>query len=198
MAMRRAAMLPLISGQIPNKMERLLELVDEAFENNQKVIIFSYFREILDYIHQSLGDKAIGPITGSVPSISRQQMVDAFTDSQTPMALVGQIQAAGTGLNIQAASVVILCEPQIKPSLEVQAIARAHRMGQVNNVRVHRLLVPDSVDDQMVLMLARKQAEFDDYARISHLADTVDSARDVDEAAIETEIIENERKRLLQ
>jgi hypothetical protein len=69
-------------------------------------------------------------------------------------------------------------------------------MGQVNNVRVHRLLVPDSVDDHMMLMLAKKQAEFDDYARISHLADSVDSAKNVNEEEIATEIIEAERKRL--
>ena len=200
MAMRRAAMLPYLSGQVPNKMLRLLELVDEAFENNQKVIIFSYFREVLDYIYHSLGDKAVGPITGSVSSTTRQEMVDAFTKSEKPVALVGQIQAAGTGLNIQAASVVILCEPQIKPSLEVQAIARAHRMGQVNNVRVHRLLVPDSVDDQMVTMLAIKTAEFDSYARISHLADTATTAKNnTDDAianSIENSIIEMERKRI--
>ena len=200
MAMRRAAMLPYLSGQVPNKMLRLLELVDEAFENNQKVIIFSYFREVLDYIYHSLGDKAVGPITGSVSSTTRQEMVDAFTKSEKPLALVGQIQAAGTGLNIQAASVVILCEPQIKPSLEVQAIARAHRMGQVNNVRVHRLLVPDSVDDQMVTMLAIKTAEFDSYARISHLADSATTAKNnTDDAiatSIENSIIEMERKRI--
>ena len=200
MAMRRAAMLPYLSGQVPNKMLRLLELVDEAFENNQKVIIFSYFREVLDYIYHSLGDKAVGPITGSVSSTTRQEMVDAFTKSEKPVALVGQIQAAGTGLNIQAASVVILCEPQIKPSLEVQAIARAHRMGQVNNVRVHRLLVPDSVDDQMVTMLAKKTAEFDSYARISHLADSATTAKNnTDDAiatSIENSIIEMERKRI--
>ena len=200
MAMRRAAMLPYLSGQVPNKMLRLLELVDEAFENNQKVIIFSYFREVLDYIYHSLGDKAVGPITGSVSSTTRQEMVDAFTKSEKPVALVGQIQAAGTGLNIQAASVVILCEPQIKPSLEVQAIARAHRMGQVNSVRVHRLLVPDSVDDQMVTMLAIKTAEFNSYARISHLADSATTAKNnTDDAianSIENSIIEIERKRI--
>jgi len=200
MAMRRAAMLPHLSGAIPNKMLRLLELVDEAFENNQKVIIFSYFREVLDYIFHSLGDKAVGPITGSVSPTARQEIVDAFTKSEKPVALVGQIQAAGTGLNIQAASVVILCEPQIKPSLEVQAIARAHRMGQVNNVRVHRLLVPDSVDDQMVTMLAIKTAEFDSYARVSHLADSATTAKNnTDDAianSIENSIIEMERKRI--
>lgn len=200
MAMRRAAMLPHLSGEIPNKMVRLLELVDEAFANNQKVIIFSYFREVLDYIYHSLGDKAVGPITGSVSSSARQEIVDAFTKSDQPVALVGQIQAAGTGLNIQAASVIILCEPQIKPSLEVQAIARAHRMGQVNNVRVHRLLVPESVDDQMVTMLAKKTAEFDSYARISHLADSATSAKtnsdDAIAKSVEKSIIEIERKRI--
>jgi SNF2 family DNA or RNA helicase len=46
--------------------------------------------------------------------------------------------------------IVILCEPQIKPSLEVQAIARAHRMGQVRKVQVHRLILPDSVDEKML------------------------------------------------
>ena len=200
MAMRRAAMLPHLSGEIPNKMVRLLELVDEAFANNQKVIIFSYFREVLDYIYHSLGDKAVGPITGSVSSSARQEIVDAFTKSDQPVALVGQIQAAGTGLNIQAASVIILCEPQIKPSLEVQAIARAHRMGQVNNVRVHRLLVPESVDDQMVTMLAKKTSEFDSYARISHLADSATSAKtnsdDAIAKSVEKSIIEIERKRI--
>ena len=60
----------------------------------------------------------------------------------------------------------------IKPSLEVQAIARAHRMGQVNVVQVHRLLIPESIDELMVNMLKRKQAEFDDYVKESELANS--------------------------
>jgi SNF2 family DNA or RNA helicase len=109
---------------------------------------------------------------------------------------VGQIQAAGTGLNIQAASVVILCEPQIKPSLEVQAIARAHRMGQVRKVQVHRLILPESVDEQMLAMLARKQSEFDSYARSSDLADSVSDAKGINEESIAKVIVMEERKRL--
>jgi SNF2 family DNA or RNA helicase len=110
--------------------------------------------------------------------------------------LVGQIQAAGTGLNIQAASVVILCEPQIKPSLEVQAIARAHRMGQVPKVQVHRLILPESVDEQMLAMLAYKQSEFDDYARDSDLANQADGAKDASEESMAKVIVMEERKRL--
>ena len=195
MAMRRAAF-NAAPGMQPSKLERLLELVDESVESGQKVIIFSYFRTVIEQVVQALGDRAIGPITGSVSSSQRQNIVDEFTNSPKPLALVGQIQAAGTGLNIQAASVVILCEPQIKPSLEVQAIARAHRMGQVRKVQVHRLILPESVDEQMLAMLAGKQQEFDAYARESDLADQASGAKDATEESIAKVIVLQERKRL--
>jgi len=195
MAMRRAAFAP-APEMLPSKLERLLELVDESIETGQKVIVFSYFRSVIEQVMAALGERAIGPITGSVSSSQRQSIVDQFQESPTPLALVGQIQAAGTGLNIQAASVVILCEPQIKPSLEVQAIARAHRMGQVRKVQVHRLILPESVDEQMLAMLARKQSEFDDYARDSDLANEATGAKDSSEESIAKVIVMDERKRL--
>jgi SNF2 family DNA or RNA helicase len=195
MAMRRAGF-DAQPGMLPSKLERLLELVDESIESGQKIIVFSYFRSVIEQVMQVLGERAIGPITGSVSSSQRQNIVDQFQNSPTPLALVGQIQAAGTGLNIQAASVVIICEPQIKPSLEVQAIARAHRMGQVRKVQVHRLILPESVDEQMLAMLARKQSEFDSYARDSDLADSVSDAKNSSEESIAKVILLEERRRL--
>jgi SNF2 family DNA or RNA helicase len=195
MAMRRAAFIAQ-PNMVPSKLERLLELVDESFESGQKVIVFSYFRSVIEQVMQALGERAIGPITGSVSSTQRQNIVDQFQNSPTPLVLVGQIQAAGTGLNIQAASVVILCEPQIKPSLEVQAIARAHRMGQVRKVQVHRLILPDSVDEHMLAILAHKQTQFDSYARDSDLANSASGAKDSSEESIARVIVMDERKRL--
>jgi SNF2 family DNA or RNA helicase len=58
-------------------------------------------------------------------------------------------------MNMQAGSVVILCEPQAKPTLEAQAIARVYRMGQVRSMQVHRLLVANSVDQRMLEILDR-------------------------------------------
>ncbi len=196
MGMRMAGFEPLRPGVLPNKLERLLELTHEALEDGKKVVIFSYFRNVLTAVHEQLGELAIGPITGSVSPVQRQELVDRFTKSSTPLALVGQIQAAGTGLNIQAASVVILCEPQIKPSLEVQAIARAHRMGQVNVVHVHRLVIPESVDELMVGILNRKQEEFDAYARESALANSSKDAKDKDEESVARIVLLQEKQRL--
>ena len=120
--------------------------------------------------------------------------------------LVSQIQAGGVGLNIQAASVVILCEPQWNPAIEEQAIARAHRMGQVRRVDVHRLLAEHSVDQQMLELTAAKRAEFDEYARRCDLAAATPDAIDVSdltavaEVASQTEaerrIVTAERERL--
>jgi SNF2 family DNA or RNA helicase len=196
MGMRMAGFEPIRPGVVPDKLERLLEITKEAFENGKKVVIFSYFRSVLNLVTEALGENAIGPITGAVSPAQRQALVDRFTDSQKPVALIGQIQAAGTGLNIQAASVVIICEPQIKPSLEVQAIARAHRMGQVNVVQVHRLVIPESVDEIMVGILNRKQAEFDAYAKESALANSVKSAKDKDEESVARVILLKEKARL--
>ena len=110
--------------------------------------------------------------------------------------LVCQIEAGGVGLNIQAASVVILCEPQVKPSIEAQAIARAHRMGQVRTVQVHRLLIEDSVDQRMLEMLGSKAQLFDAYVRHSAIAEAAPGAVDISEVQLARTIVAQEQHRL--
>jgi hypothetical protein len=69
-------------------------------------------------------------------------------------------------------------------------------MGQVRKVQVHRLILPESVDEQMLAMLAYKQSEFDDYARDSDLANQADGAKDASEESMAKVIVMEERKRL--
>ncbi|MFB6904497.1 DEAD/DEAH box helicase [Streptomyces bacillaris] len=195
MRMRRAAYAtPATSA----KLERLRELVDEARDNGLKVVVFSYFREVLAAVGEALGPDALGPISGSLPAARRQELVDTFSAADGHAVLLSQIQAGGTGLNMQAASVVILCEPQIKPTLEHQAVARAHRMGQVRTVQVHRLLAADSVDQRMVELLARKDRLFDAYARRSDLAEAAPDAVDVSDGDLARRIVEEEQQRLVR
>ncbi|MHC5257315.1 DEAD/DEAH box helicase [Streptomyces sp. UC4497] len=199
MAMRRAAYAhPAESA----KLERLRELVRDAAEAGLKVVVFSNFRDVLGAVKSALateppfGGPVFGPLTGSVPPARRQLLVDEFADTDGPAVLVSQIQAGGVGLNIQAASVVILCEPQIKPTLEHQAVARAHRMGQVRSVRVHRLLATGGVDERLVKILANKSRLFDAYARRSSMAEATPDAVDVSDAEIARRIVEEEQARL--
>ncbi|WP_344507562.1 SNF2-related protein [Dactylosporangium maewongense] len=195
MAMRRAAFVtrrPRDSA----KLTRLLELTQEALAAKRHVVVFSYFRDVLAVVHAALGADARGPITGSTPVADRQRIVDEFTASRKPAVLVCQIEAAGVGVNIQAASVVILCEPQVKPSIEAQAIARAHRMGQVRAVQVHRLLIADSVDERMIEILGSKAQLFDAYVRHSTIAQASPGAVDISEVQLARMIVAEEQQRL--
>ena len=205
MAMRRAAFMTSHSLDSP-KMRRTLEIAEEAMDNQRKVVVFSFFRDVIDRTHEAFGSRAFGPLTGSVSAPKRQLLIDEFSRSPKPGVLVSQIEAGGVGLNIQTASVVILTEPQWKPSTEVQAIARCYRMGQVRPVEVHRLLTENSVDEHMRNILSRKSALFAEYVQKSAIKDAAPEAIDTTEddntgrvasqAEHERRIIEIERRRL--
>ena len=152
------------------KVQRLREIVEDAAEDSRKILVFSFFLDTLEKIRTVFGTQCVGVINGAVPVEERQNIVDAFEQAPAGSVLAAQIQSGGTGLNIQSASVVILCEPQYKPSTENQAIGRAHRMGQTRNVLVYRLLCPDTVDERMIEILEAKQAEFDTFADESSAA----------------------------
>src|SRR5262249_46393099 len=126
MAMRRAAFEPGTVKESP-KLRRLVEIVSEAADGGRKVIVFSYFRDVLETVIAGLagldgvpGVPVVGPLTGDIPPADRQAMVDKLTSTSGPAVLVSQIQAGGVGLNIQAASVIIIAEPQLTPTMEEQ------------------------------------------------------------------------------
>lgn len=147
-----------------SKAARLLELVAEAESEGRKVIVFSFFLDTIRKVSMLLGDRCTNPINGSVTPQRRQEIIDEFDKAPAGTVLVAQIQSGGTGLNIQSASVVVLCEPQFKPSIENQAISRAYRMGQTRNVLVYRLLCEGTVDEKIMSTLESKQAIFDAFA----------------------------------
>lgn len=142
----------------------LTELIEEAESEKRKVIIFSFFLDTIRKVVQLLGDRCMNPINGSVSPQRRQEIIDDFDKAPAGAVLAAQIQSGGTGLNIQSASVIILCEPQLKPSIENQAISRAYRMGQTRNVLVYRLLCENSIDERIMDILKDKQEKFDAFA----------------------------------
>ena len=177
-------------------MQRLVEIVLEAEANGRRVVVFSHFLDVLSDIARHMPGRVFGPLTGSVAASQRQVLVDDFSAAKKGAVLVAQIVAGGVGLNIQAASVVVICEPQFKPTTEWQAIARAHRMGQLESVQVHRLLSEEGVDQRLREILATKKALFESFARESDLAASAPEAYDVTEAELARDIIAAERERL--
>jgi superfamily II DNA or RNA helicase len=189
--MRRAAFLSRRSA----KLDRLKDICESAVEEGNKILIFTQFLDVLDAVRSRIGALCVGTIQGSVSFKERDALVRSFAAAPKPCALLSQINAGGVGLNIQAASTVVLCEPQYKPSTEVQAVARARRMGQIKPVSVHRLMVEDSVDRLIRDRAEEKQRVFDQFVRDAHAA-RVPQATDMSEVDFQKWAVEFERSRL--
>lgn len=170
----------------------MLELIEDAKSDGRKIIVFSFFLNTISRVCELLGEACTPPINGSVSPQRRQEIIDQFNAAPAGTVLPTQIQAGGTGLNIQAASVVILCEPQFKPSIENQAISRAYRLGQARNVLVYRLLCEDTIDERICELLEQKQAVFDAFADESVAAN---ESLELDEATVGT-LIQQEIDRI--
>lgn len=195
MTMRRAAW----QGGSPDKspkLDALREICEAARENGHKVLVFSFFRDVIETIQQHLTGQTFPAITGDIPNSDRQKIVDDFTSAEPGAVMVSQITAGGVGLNIQAANIIVLCEPQWKPSTEEQAISRAYRMGQSRNVMVYRLLTEDSIDGSMLEVLAEKSQLFNDYARESEVANIAQETEEISEASLTQKVLEMEKERL--
>jgi SNF2 family DNA or RNA helicase len=173
------------------KYTRLKELLEFYQSNRDKVVIFSAFRQVLNDISNICG--GCEQIVGEVSPTERMNMIDRFKAKPGFGCLALQVEAGGQGLNIQFARVVILMEPQFKPSTENQAIARVHRMGQGRKVIVHRLIAKDSVDEDLVELIKYKQQIFDDYADQSAVKD--ESNMSVDSSTVQQQILDELQRR---
>ncbi|MCH3942099.1 MAG: SWF/SNF helicase family protein [Atopobiaceae bacterium] len=143
--------------------------MNDAQEEGRLILVFSFFLKTLSEAQNLLGEKCVSVINGGVSDSKRQAIIDGFSKAAPGSTLLCQVTAGGVGLNIQSASVVVFCEPQLKPSTENQAISRAYRMGQVHKVVVHRLLMNDSVDEWITKLIERKAADSERYADNSEM-----------------------------
>ena len=187
MAMRRVSWSSLNS----TKAERMVELCLQALGEGRKVVIFSYFLETLSFVTDLLLGKSLPVISGKLSLEKRQEILRQF-DEPVARVLPIQINVGGIGLNIQTAEIVILCEPQLKPSDEMQAISRVYRMGQINHVFVYRLLSADTIDEVLVKRLHEKQNIFNQFADESEISEQLEQLKEDD---IQT-LIQSERKKL--
>ena len=187
MAMRRVSWDSLNS----TKAERMTELCLQALGEGRKVVIFSYFLETLSFVTDLLLGKSLPVISGKLSLEKRQEILRQF-DEPVARVLPIQIHTGGIGLNIQTAEIVILCEPQLKPSDEMQAISRVYRMGQINHVFVYRLVSADTIDEALVKRLHEKQNVFNQFADESEISDQLEQLKEDD---VQT-LIQSERKKM--
>lgn len=142
------------------KSELLLDLMETILERNEKVLIFTQFKEMGDILVRMLEDQ-----TGEKPMFyhggcslkERQEMIDRFQNNRADKVFVLSLKAAGTGLNLTAASHVIHYDLWWNPAVESQATDRAYRIGQSKNVFVHRCITKDTFEERIDEMIQSKK-----------------------------------------
>lgn len=143
------------------KIEKAVEILEEIKESGkgEKTIIFSQFTSLLDLLEVPINRRGwkYRRYDGSMHPRDRNDSVLEFTDKPDCDIMLVSLKAGNAGLNLVAASQVIIFDPFWNPYIEEQAIDRAHRLGQIRPVRVHRILVEKTVEDRILELQDQKR-----------------------------------------
>jgi non-specific serine/threonine protein kinase len=141
------------------KFERLGALCSELAERQQRVLVFTQFREIADplarYLAIIFGRRGL-VLHGGTPVAKRRALVEDFQSDEGPPFFVLSLKAGGTGLNLTAASHVIHFDRWWNPAVENQATDRAFRIGQKRNVVVHKFVCRGTVEEKIDALIEAK------------------------------------------
>ena len=147
------------------KLLRLAEICEELAERQEKVLVFTQFREIIDPLAEHLAGIFGRPglvLHGGTGVRERRGLVARFQGDDGPPFFVLSLKAGGTGLNLTAASHVVHFDRWWNPAVESQATDRAFRIGQRRNVLVHKFVTTGTVEERIDEMIAEKRKLADD------------------------------------
>lgn len=138
------------------KWELFLELIDEARESGQKVVVFSHYLAMLDIIEDYLHERGIGYASLRGATRDRRAPLERFHNDPKCEFFLGSLHAAGLGIDLTAGSVVIHYDRWWNAAREQQATDRVHRIGQTRGVQVFKLVTKETVEERIDALIAKK------------------------------------------
>jgi len=143
------------------KIDKIMTILDNIKLNHvgEKTILFSQFTGFLDLMEKPLAESGIKFLRydGSMDVQKRSSVVTKMHEDATIAVMLVSMKCGSLGLNLTCANHVILTDPWWNPALDNQAIDRVHRIGQTKDVHVHRILVPNTVEDRIMALQKTKQ-----------------------------------------
>ena len=145
------------SAKVDEAMSVLRDVL--AGDETEKILIFSQFTSLLDLMEVPIEQEGFvyRRYDGSMNANARNESILDFTERRDVRIMLISLKAGNAGLNLNAASQVIMLDPFWNPYVEEQAIDRAHRIGQTRMVNVHRILVKDTVEDRILALQEKKR-----------------------------------------
>ncbi len=150
-----------MEASLSGKMDLLFEKLDSIHESSEKALIFTQFSEMGKLLQYFINERyGMQPLYyhGGCSIKQRQKMVERFQNNHADKIFILSIKAAGTGLNLTAAKHVIHYDLWWNPAVEAQATDRAYRIGQKNNVMVHRFITSNTFEEKINDMINKKKA----------------------------------------
>jgi SNF2 family DNA or RNA helicase len=141
------------------KVTKCTELLEKFLQEGQKTIIFSQFVSLLDLLQVPIDEKQWKCLRydGGMSADARNAAIVKFTENPNYNIMLISLKAGNAGLNLVAASRVIILDPFWNPFIEMQAVDRAYRIGQQRSVEVHRILIEETVEDRIIELQERKR-----------------------------------------
>lgn len=139
------------------KIELAVKMIKRFMDEGHKILLFSQFTSALDELTERLTQDSIKPLLLTGNTHNRQVLVDSFQNDEKNKVFLISLKAGGTGLNLTAADRVILLDDWWNPAVESQAFARAHRIGQLNDVEVYRLVCRNTVEEKILELHKNKK-----------------------------------------
>jgi hypothetical protein len=140
------------------KLDVLLEQLREILDEGHKALVFSQFTSLLDIVRSRLDKQGTVYEYLDGATRNRQAPVERFQNDADCRLFLISLKAGGLGLNLTAAGYVFLLDPWWNPAVEAQAVDRAHRIGQTQQVFAYRLIARDTVEEK-VLELQRSKRD---------------------------------------
>jgi SNF2 family DNA or RNA helicase len=140
------------------KFDALFELLDPLLAEGHKVLVFSQFVQCLELLELEMRTRSIAFHLLTGETVRRDRVVQAFQEDPRPSVFLISLRAGGTGLNLTAASYVVLFDPWWNPAVEAQAIDRTHRIGQDRTVIAYRLVARGTIEEKIWELQQRKAA----------------------------------------
>ena len=138
------------------KWDLFIELLEEARESDQKVVVFSQYLYMLDIIENYLKERKWGYAQIRGDTVNRREELKRFQEDPDCVIFIGSLQAAGLGIDLTAASVVIMYDRWWNAARENQAIDRVHRIGQKWGVQVYKLITKGTIEEKIDNMISKK------------------------------------------
>jgi SNF2 family DNA or RNA helicase len=164
------------------KLQFLEMLLPKLKERGHRVLIFSQFLDMLDICEDFMDgmQMAYQRLDGTMGSLEKQKRIDQYNAPDSPLfAFLLSTRAGGVGINLATADTVIILDPDFNPHQDIQAISRAHRIGQKNKVLCFQLMTRASAEEKIVQMGRRKMA-------LDHVVVQELDAEDIEEKDVES------------